>query len=154
MPAVAQNTQRTPQREKQRGRQPVTQDQFHVDHVPAGMSYEWKRVTFGGKEDIKNQANAARNGFTPVPASRHPELVGARVAEEKGDSAIIVDGLMLMERPIELRREADAEEKANARSQVVDQATRLKLTPEGQMPRKHVKASSKHDIPVPEGDNE
>jgi hypothetical protein len=99
-----------------------TADRFYVDpaRIPDGMSYEWKRQTYVGKEDRTYQTMLAGNHWTPVPASRHPEIT-----DEGGDKQIIVDGLTLMERPKYLTDEAHAEDKQQARRQVGDQMERL-----------------------------
>lgn len=143
---------RTEQRTRQRGRsrQAVSTDRFWVDpaKIPEDMSYEFKRHSYGGKEDPQHIALMLRNGFEPVPAKRHPELVGEKYAAENPEAAIIMDGQMLMERPKELREEADEEYKEVADTQVSDHVRRLKLTPDGQHERRVQSVSKKHDIRV------
>ena len=41
---------------------------------PHDMTYKWVRVTLGGQEDPRNQILHDMNGWTPVPADRHPEF--------------------------------------------------------------------------------
>lgn len=97
-------------------------DKFYVDPsiIPDGMSYEWKRVTYVGKEDRTHQARMARNHWRPVPSSRHPEIAGGN-----GDEPIVIEGLMLMEREAYLTDEAHAENKQAAFDQVQTQMARL-----------------------------
>lgn len=94
----------------------VSHDKFHVDPsiVPDGWAYQWKRWTVFNQEDPSYQAELARAGFTPVPAERHS---GYFLPPEK-TGAIIIDGLMLMERPMALEIEAREEERATANAQV------------------------------------
>lgn len=153
MPAT--NEVRQPQRAAQRrSRVPVTSDRFFVDpdRKPNGMSYEFKRLTYGAKHDTRHQAYLASQGWTPVPAKRHPEIVGDEYARKNPEGQILVDGQILMERPLELTAEAAAEDLGNAKGQVSNQMRSLKLTPDGTMPRRVEKASRKFDIPVSEPD--
>lgn len=48
--------------------------QFDVpaDMVPDGMVYQWHRTEVFGQPDKQSIANAERNGWRSVPASRHP----------------------------------------------------------------------------------
>src|SRR6185503_19450124 len=41
--------------------------------IPAGMRYTWLRHSICGEPDDANLAAFRRRGWTPVPASRHPE---------------------------------------------------------------------------------
>lgn len=129
--ATAQRTeQRTPIRRQSRS----AADRFHVSRaaVPDGMTYEWKRATFVGKEDVEHQIDLAENGWTAVPASRHPELAGRKV---ESDAMIVRGGLVLMERPTEVTFDARQEDKAKAKEQLTTQIHRLGLTERGTLPR-------------------
>lgn len=69
---------------------------FYYDEskIPEGMIYEWKRVSYVGKEDTEYQLHLARidgGGWKPVPSERHPEQ---RIPT---DQPIIRGGQMLME---------------------------------------------------------
>jgi hypothetical protein len=127
---------------------------FQIDRsaIPDGMSYEWSRVTYAGKEDVRQQARRQRHQWTPVPKKRHPEIVGREAAERDPEGAIIVDGLMLMERPAFVTEEADDIRTAKARDRVRNQVKSLKLTPEGQLPRVRAQAKKKYNIQVAEPD--
>jgi hypothetical protein len=150
---------RAPQRQPQRDLSTLYEDEdtggpFQVDaaSVPDGMSYEWRRVTYAGKEDVRHQARAHRRHWTPVPKKRHPEIVGREAAEKDAEGAIVVDGLMLMERPSAITREAAGLRDERARERVRNQVKSLKLTPEGQLPRVRVEAKKKYNIQVVEPD--
>lgn len=80
---------------------------------PEGWSYEWKRKTIAGMEDIDHLNALSDNGWTSVPADRHTGTAGRSRTGE-----IVRDGLILMERPVELTMEARAEEKYAARAQM------------------------------------
>lgn len=110
-------------------------DRFRVDNIPPDTSYEWKRVTVAGKNDPSYDVMMREQGWEPVDSGRHPELVA-----EGHTGAIIRDGLMLMERPIELTREAQAEDRAAAREAVSAKKQQLGETPTGTLPRDHPSA--------------
>lgn len=66
---------------------------------PEGMSYEWKRMAMFQAEDTEHQIMTEMNGWTAVPAERHPELLGRRAV---AGGHIVLGGLMLCERPQEI----------------------------------------------------
>lgn len=88
-------------------------DKFSIPQgiVPDGWSYEWKRKSMFGMEDTDHITGLMENGWTPVPASRHAGEFMVR----GGTGEIVRDGLILMERPVELTKEARDEERHNAR---------------------------------------
>ena len=152
--APVENQVRAPQAERKRTAGGGDADILYVDQarIPPHMDYNWKRLTFGGKEDNKHQINMAQHGaWTPVPRSRHPEIVGYN-PKDPGE-AIVVEGLMLMERPKKLSDEARAEDRMKAKAQVQGQLESLRLTQDGTLPRKVNKLNRKYDLAVPEDDN-
>lgn len=98
--------------------------EFDRDVIPDGMTYEWKRKSMFGAEDIENMINLDQNGWSPVPADRHPELMGRRAVV---GGEIVRGGLMLMERPEEITEEARELDTFAARNQVAQQVQRLGL---------------------------
>jgi hypothetical protein len=150
---------RAPQRPPQRDlaflyEEEETGGPFQVDPtaIPDGMSYEWRRVTYAGKEDVRHQARAHRRHWTPVPKKRHPEIVGREAAVTDPEGAITVDGLMLMERAAFISKEAAGLRDERAKERVRNQVKSLKLTPEGQLPRVRAQAKKKYNIQVAEPD--
>jgi hypothetical protein len=107
-------------------------DPFRVDNIPPGISYEWKRATVYGKSDPSYDILMREQGWEPVDSSRHPELVA-----DGHTGAIVRDGLILMERPIELTREAQAEDRAAAREAVSVKKQQLGEAPAGTLTRDH-----------------
>jgi hypothetical protein len=79
-----------------------------------GWSLQWIRQSCYNKEDRSNLSSYSENGWSPVPGDRpgFKELFGAASGE-----AIIRDGLMLVERPAELTRQAKEEEHMEALQQ-------------------------------------
>lgn len=95
----------------------ATTDPFHIDEriIPDDWSYEWKRRSVYGWEDTQHQVTLGLNGWTPVPAERHDGMFMAPGAK----GAIERDGMILMERPLELTLEAKIEEKQKADRQYI-----------------------------------
>lgn len=88
-------------------------DPYAIDErlVPPGWVYQWKRYSIYNQVDHTHLAKLAREGaWTPVPAERHDGIF--LPPGTKG--SVIHDGLILMERPIELEREAMRDEKNRA----------------------------------------
>ena len=127
-------------------------DEFYIDPagVPDGWSYEWKRHTLLGKEDPAYQVQLARGGWEAVPADRHPEMMPI------GNYAVIErKGMILMERPLSLTKEAKDIELRRARNQVRAKEQQLSQTPDGTMTRQHdnIRPSVKKSfepVPIPE----
>lgn len=107
-------------------------DSFDVPahEIPKGWTYQWNIMTVVGEEKTDVQLEMHANGWRPVPANRHP----GRWTPNGHTGAIIVRGLRLEERPIQLTAEAKAEDEGRARAQVRDQTDALRLSkkiPEG-----------------------
>lgn len=84
-------------------------------YQPPGYVYEWKRYATMNAPDYTYQAQIQRVGaWAPVQNDRHPGVW--LPPDHKG--AIIIDGLILMERPIELHMEAKGEAQREADSRV------------------------------------
>jgi hypothetical protein len=97
-------------------------DDFAAPPAPPGWSYEWKRKLLLNKEDPAYSTQLARKGWEPVPADRLPDMMPA------GSSGATIErnGMVLMERPLELVEEAKAIERRRARQQVDIKAGQLK----------------------------
>jgi len=108
----------------------------HVDYfdmvkheVPPDASYEWKRYSLWGKEETQSLVIYQENGWTPVPADRHPAL-------PKVGDCIIHEGMILMERPKHLTQEARAEDRVAASEAMRMNVQKVGETPSGQMDRR------------------
>ncbi len=90
----------------------ASEDRLHIDPslIPEGWTWEGKRFTVYNAPDPAYQAALARDGWEPVLAENYPGVF--MPIDYKGP--VIVDGLMLMERPSVLTEEARAEEKRKA----------------------------------------
>lgn len=127
---------------------------FYIDPriIPDGWSYEWKTYTVLGKENPSYQVSMAHKGWEAVPRSRHPHLMPHN---HQGET-IEREGMMLMERPLEITQEAKARDLRVARAQVRGKEEQLGGSPPGTFERDNkgaplvnVKKSFEH-IPIPE----
>lgn len=108
-------------------------DKYYVDptKIPDGWSYEWRTYTVVGKENPQYQVQMQRAGWRPVPTKRHPELMPKDWAE----GVILIDGMMLMERPkaiTDFQRERD---KREANAPIENIRAKLSGVPQGHFPR-------------------
>jgi hypothetical protein len=97
-----------------------------LSDIPKGWGYQWNAVSIAGNSDILlDQAHMMhQNGWRAVPAERH---AGSLVP--KGSTGPIIRGQqMLMERPLALIEEAQADDLRNARQLISDRNESLKLT--------------------------
>ena len=128
-------------------------DKFYIDPklIPDGWSYEWKTYTVLGKENPSYQVAMAHMGWEAVPRSRHPELMPINYQGE----TIEREGMILMERPLEITQEAKARDLRLARAQVRGKEEQLGGAPAGQFERDNKGAplvnvkKSFENIPIP-----
>lgn len=108
-------------------------DKFYIDPkcIPDGWSYEWKRFTTLGKEDPSYQVAMAHKGWEAVPASRHPNMMPLGFQ----GNTIEREGMLLMERPLEITNEAKARDLRIARGQVEGKQAQLSGAPVGHFER-------------------
>lgn len=140
--AQAQEEEREDPRSKRlQRRRSRAEDALFIDPriIPTGVSYEWKRVSVYGQPDPHHQNNLRENHWLPVPASRHPELVS-----ENTKGTIAFNGMILMERPMYLTKEARQEDLDVAIAQVRSVGAQVTATPDNTMTRDHpsVKANA------------
>lgn len=108
-------------------------DKFYIDPriIPDGWSYEYKTFEVLGKQNPAYQTSLAHRGWEPVPRSRHPQLM----PENFPGDTILVEGMMLMERPKEITDEVIAADKKRARGQVRAKEEQLGAAPPGTFER-------------------
>ena len=108
-------------------------DEFYIspDVIPDGWTYEWKRNTIYGAEDPAYQVALARSGWTPVPTSRHPDMM----PHDANSGIISRKGCVLMECPKEIIDERKEAELRKARQQVRQKEAQLSGTPDGTLER-------------------
>lgn len=70
-----------------------------------GWAYRWIRLATLGKDDPSNISSKFREGWEPVKAVDHPELMLARVEDDRYKDNVIIGGLMLCKAPVEMVEE-------------------------------------------------
>lgn len=134
-----------------RRRQRSTDDVFAAttaDKAPEGWTYEFKRESVFGKPDTRHQIGLRENGWRPVPASRHPEMMPEGYDP---DGPIRIDGQMLMERPEYLTQEAREEDHSIAMGEVDKVRASQMGTPAGTFSRSHPSAQRVSGVKVSYG---
>ena len=106
-------------------------DKFWAPKPPDGWDYQWKMRTVMGKEYPERIREQHEQGWTPVPLSRHPEMMPPGTA---GD-IIEREGQWLMERPMVFTEEARARENRDARSNVRSKEEQLGASRPGHFDR-------------------
>jgi len=100
-------------------------DPFDVplSFIPDGWSYQWNAVSTYGNSEIFQAQNIEfhQNGWRPVPANRHDGFF----MPHGHSGSIIVRGQMLVERPLPLTKEAQAEQEFRAAQQMRDRDAAL-----------------------------
>jgi hypothetical protein len=99
--------------------------------APPGWVYEWKTFAVWNKEYPQYVSGLQRTGWSPVQADRHRELL---FPEYEGEN-IIIDGMILMERPRELTDRVRKREYKNAIDVVRNSELKLAEAPAGTGPR-------------------
>lgn len=122
-------------RSRRRTRKGAQADKFYIDPktIPVGWDYQWRRISCLNERDPGYEVMLYQQAFTPVPAKRHPEMSPPGFS---GDT-IERDGLLLMERPMRLTKEAQLEDLEEARARVASRKLQLGETPPGTLPRDH-----------------
>lgn len=74
---------------------------LHIDSsiIPRDRQYLWVRETTLGQPDPENVAERMREGYAPVPAERHPDLVPPPFPGQPKPDYIRRSGQILMEIP-------------------------------------------------------
>ncbi len=110
-----------------------TADPFAFDQriIPHGVSYEWKRESVFGEQDVPHKIEMRENHWRAVPASRHPELAVG------DDSVIRRGGTVLCERPKYLTEEAQMEDIGEALKPIQGLEQIMYGTKPGELTRDH-----------------
>ena len=118
--------------------------------IPPGMDWQFKRYSSLALVDTEYQSDIARRGaWDPVPHEAWPEKLGRF---GKPGEAIIVGGLILMQRPMAYTEKSKAKERAKAQSAVGDHFKSLAL-PDGAFPKAKVNVKMDYSTQlVPEDD--
>jgi hypothetical protein len=87
-----------------------------------GYEFRWIRVSTHGQVDASNVSSKLQEGWEPVKASDHPEIMVVAPETERFKDSIVIGGLMLCKTPTEMVQERNEwfENQAKAQMQSVD----------------------------------
>lgn len=108
-----------------------------LDRVPDGMTLNWKRMELFGQKDKRNQVLSQQFHWVSVPHKDQPHILGHLEADE--NAPIIVDGLMLCQRPTYLCDEAEREQTSTTDYQTNQQLQSLRLSSKEQVGERFTK---------------
>jgi hypothetical protein len=83
-----------------------------------GYVYHWVRLSTRGAADPTNVSSKLREGWEPVKATDHPEIVLTGVESERFKDNIVMGGLMLCKAPVEMVDERNEYYRNMAKSQM------------------------------------
>ena len=83
-----------------------------------GYVYHWVRLSTRGAADPTNVSSKLREGWEPVKATDHPEIVLVGVESERFKDNIVMGGLMLCKAPVEMVDERNEYYRNMAKSQM------------------------------------
>ena len=114
-----------------------------------GLSIEWKRYEVFGQQNFAYMRTQQQQCWRPLP-SNHPLIDGMFGPNGNADH-VVVEGMILMERPMKLTLEARAEEQRKADRAVRLGHQKMSQTPEGTAPRTAPQVSvTREAIAVPD----
>ena len=87
-----------------------------------GYEFHWVRVSTMGQADPMNVSSKLREGWEPVKASNHPEIVTMGVENDRFKDNIVIGGLMLCKTPTEFVEDRNQyfQQQADAQMNAVD----------------------------------
>jgi hypothetical protein len=96
-------------------------DRLHIprDLFPEGYDFQWVTVSVLGMEVPEHTAKFERRGWTMVHGQDFDGIFDGKFLSKGSDGPIVVDGLALMARPLELSLKAKRAELAAAREAVM-----------------------------------
>ena len=108
-----------------------SEDPFAMPEPPDGFEYELKRKTIYGQEDPTYAVELIRQGWEPVPLSRHAEMMPHGWSGE----TIERGGNVLMERPKVLCERSRNRDKHKTEQELREKEIQLGVAPRGQFDR-------------------
>lgn len=87
-----------------------------------GYEFRWIRVSTHGQVDASNVSSKLQEGWEPVRASDHPEIMTVSTELDRFKDNIVIGGLMLCKTPTEMVQDRNEwfENQARAQMQSVD----------------------------------
>lgn len=87
-----------------------------------GYSFHWVRISTMGQADPMNVSSKLREGWEPVKAVDHPEIITMASETDRFKDNIVIGGLMLCKTPTEFVEDRNAfyQQQADSQMQAVD----------------------------------
>lgn len=111
-------------RAQREGRDDDSGDEFRAPPAPDGWEYMWRTKSVMNEPQISHMNNLLRNGWSEVPASRHPEFLPYGTTDSR--TSIEHRGMVLMECPKDLVDDARRRDKRNAFGQIESRSDQMK----------------------------
>ena len=67
-----------------------------------GYEFKWVRLSTLGETDARNISSSLREGWVPVKADDHPEIMLVTIENEKFKDNVVIGGLILCKMPEEM----------------------------------------------------
>lgn len=83
-----------------------------------GFEFRWIRISALGQSDPMNVSSKLREGWEPVKASDHPEVMMMATENERFKDNIVIGGLMLCKTPTEFVEDRNAYYRKQAEGQM------------------------------------
>jgi hypothetical protein len=103
-------------------------DRLHIDRslIPDGMDLQWVTISVFGQAVPQRRADFEKGGWTPVHQEDFDGQFNGMFMPKDADGEIVVDGLVLMARPLELSKKAKLRDRrrANETIQIKEAALR------------------------------
>ena len=99
-----------------------------------GYAFRWVRVSSLGQVDATNVSSKLREGWEPVRASDHPEIILVSIEQERFKDNVVIGGLMLCKAPSEMIEERNAYYKSQADQQMSSVDNNLMRENDSRMP--------------------
>jgi hypothetical protein len=84
----------------------------------SGYAFRWIRLSTLGNADAINISSKLREGWEPVKASEHPEIVMIGAEKTRFPDSVEIGGLLLCKTPVEFTEQRDAHFRNLAGSQM------------------------------------
>jgi hypothetical protein len=87
-------------------------------HPEDGYAFRWIRLSTLGSADTMNISSKLREGWEPVKASEHPEIILMSGQTNRFPDSIEIGGLLLCKTPVEFTVDRDAHFQRQAEAQM------------------------------------
>ena len=123
---------------------PTTHDSYiNFANIPDDTSLEWKLFSCAGQEYPFHLQAMRKQGWEPVNPQEHPDWLN--LPPNFKDSTVVIDGLILVERPKSLTDQAREDDRMASKQRMREAEQRLGFTPRDTLTRDHEGAKPRID---------